>query len=209
MPLSAPAPRIAQHLRRVTYHGFKREDGLWDIEGELIDTKPYDLELARDPGHIRKAGEPVHHMWLRVTVNRDLVVQAIEGVMDARPLDGCPEALPPLQSMVGCSMSRGWRKSIQENLGSITSCTHIRELLFNLATAAFQTLAAEAFSSDDETVPPRQLGQCKGWDFNGPGVKQFYPQFYGHTPPKATTKALPTTMAVADLDRNNTPEASR
>jgi hypothetical protein len=29
------------HTRKVEYRGFEREDGLWDIEGELLDTKPH------------------------------------------------------------------------------------------------------------------------------------------------------------------------
>jgi len=36
---------------------------------------------------------------------------------------------------VGCSMARGWRQAIQKHLGGVESCTHLRELLFNLATA--------------------------------------------------------------------------
>ena len=177
MPLSPPVARTARHVRRVTYQGFEREDGLWDIEGELHDSKAEDTPFIRDPSIIRRAGEPIHHMWLRVTVNRQLVVQAIEASMDAHPLGGCPEALASIQSMVGCSMSRGWRKAIQENLGGVAGCTHIRELLFNLATAAFQSMPAVFSSVGDE--PPRHLNQCTGWDFNGPGVKEYFPQFYG------------------------------
>ncbi len=178
MPLSPPVERTAKHVRRVTYQGYQRSDGLWDIEGELHDSKSHDIEFIRDPGKIRKAGAAIHHMWLRVTINTDLEVQAIEATMDAHPLGGCPEALAALQSMVGCSMSRGWRKAIQEHLGGVASCTHIRELLFNLATAAFQTLSSEAFSTPTDGEPPRHLGQCTGWDFRGEGVKEFYPQFY-------------------------------
>ena len=28
-------------------------------------------------------------------------------------------------------------------------------------------------------TPPRHLGQCTGWDFEGNGVKEYFPQFYG------------------------------
>ena len=180
MPLSSPAPRTARHVRRVTYQGYEREDGLWDIEGELHDSKPQDLPSLRYPDGVRRAGDPIHHLWLRVTVDRDLVVRAIESAMDAHPLAGCTQAQRALQAMVGCSMARGWRQSIQTHLGGVASCTHLRELLFNLATATFQSVDSAFQSQGDK--PPRHLGQCTGWDFHGQAVKEHYPQFYGHTP---------------------------
>ena len=181
MPLPDPAPRQPMHTRRVTYQGFLRDDGLWDIEGELHDSKAYDATSFRDATKQRLAGEPIHHMWLRVTVNRQLVVQAIDVAMDSHPLKGCTEAKAALQLMVGCSMARGWRQAIQKHLGGVASCTHLRELLFNLATAAFQSVPA-VFSSGNPDEPPRHLGQCTGWDFNGNGVKEYFPQFYGRAP---------------------------
>ena len=179
MSLIPPAPRTPQHHRRVHYHGYERTDGLRDIEGELHDSKMHDAP-AFLTGGIRRAGEPIHHMWLRVTVNHELVVQTIEVAMDTHPLKDCPQSEPALQALVGCSMARGWRKAIQQHLGGVASCTHLRELLFNLATAAFQTLPA-AFGTVPDNEPPRHLGQCKGWAFDGNGVKEYFPQFYSRT----------------------------
>ena len=45
-------------------------------------------------------------MWLRVTIDRQLVVHAIEAAMDAHPLQDCPQARPALQGMVGTCMAR-------------------------------------------------------------------------------------------------------
>lgn len=177
MPLSAPFPRKASHIRRVTYQGYEREDGLWDMEAELHDSKAHDMPSFRHQG-VRLAGDPIHHMWLRVTIDRQLVVHAIEAAMDAHPLQDCPQARPALQGMVGACMARGWRQAIAQHMGGVASCTHLRELLFNMATAAFQTLPA-AFGGGDPDTPPRHLGQCTGWDFEGNGVKEYFPQFYG------------------------------
>lgn len=177
MPLSAPVPRKTSHIRRVTYQGYEREDGLWDIEAELHDSKAHDMPSFRHQG-VRLAGDPIHHMWLRVTIDRQLVVHAIEAAMDAHPLQDCPQARPALQGMVGACMARGWRQAIAQHMGGVASCTHLRELLFNMATAAFQTLPA-AFGGGDPDTPPRHLGQCTGWDFEGNGVKEYFPQFYG------------------------------
>ncbi len=44
MPLSPPAPREPIHPRHVVCSGFRRADGLWDIEGHLTDVKSYDFD---------------------------------------------------------------------------------------------------------------------------------------------------------------------
>jgi len=40
-PESKPVAREKLHHRSVVCQGFKRADGLWDIEAELVDTKTY------------------------------------------------------------------------------------------------------------------------------------------------------------------------
>lgn len=177
MPLSPPSsPRTLQHTRTVVYRGYQREDGLWDIEGELQDVKPIATRNLRTGG-MRPAGTPIHHMWLRVTMNSKLVVQAIETSMDSVPVAECPHAAAALQKMVGCSMGRGWRQAIQHHLGGVASCTHLRELLFNLATATFQSIP-ESFATTDPDEPPRYLDQCVGWDRRGSTVRDHFPRFY-------------------------------
>ena len=196
MPLSPIPDRTPKHMRDVRFRSFERADGLWDIEGELIDTKAYDLVLSGE--RKRKAGEAIHHMWIRCTITTELEVKAIEVAMDAHPLGDCPMALPAMQKMVGSSMARGWRKAIDTHLGNVAGCTHMRELLFNMATAAFQSVH-QAFISTDPSQPPRHLGQCTGWDFNGSGVASIYPQFIGwKNPPKAKAGEAPAAAATTE-----------
>ena len=177
MPLSPPVARSHLHDRHVVFRGYRRDDGLWDIEAELRDTKtapPFEI-----PGEGRwAAGQPIHGMAIRLTVDSDTVVHAIEVAMDHFPHGPCPQAMAPMQRMVGSRLARGWRRAIKQHLGGIQGCAHLRELLFNMATAAFQTLPA-AFGGGDPDTPPRHLGQCTGWDFEGNGVKEYFPQFYG------------------------------
>ena len=71
-PLSAPVERKHLHTRRYEFQGYQRTDGLWDIEGRMTDTKTYGF-----PNEWRgeiKADEPIHDMWLRLTLDDDLVV---------------------------------------------------------------------------------------------------------------------------------------
>jgi hypothetical protein len=82
-----------------------------------------------------------------------------------------------MQRMVGCTLGAGWRKAIEKNLGGVQGCTHLRELLFNMATVAFQTIQG-AFTSPDPTKPPPHLGRCHAWDLEGPLVERQYPVFF-------------------------------
>ena len=45
MALPTPAPRKLSHTRQVMLHGYQREDGLWDIEAHMRDTKPFAFEV--------------------------------------------------------------------------------------------------------------------------------------------------------------------
>ena len=194
MSLPAPAPRRHLHTRAVTYQGYLREDGLWDIEGELSDTKAYAFDMA-ERGHMAP-GVPVHGMAIRVTIDDKMKIHAVAASMDFTPYGECGRGEDPMQRMVGHSMGPGWRQTIERELGGIQGCTHMRELLFNLATAAYQTvfpwrerekeLAGQ--TSEQRDKPPHHLGRCIAWDFNGPVVAQVYPQFAGWVPLKKREK---------------------
>src|SRR3954469_18242502 len=70
MPLSPPAPREMLHRRAIDIRGWKRADGLYDIEAYLEDTKAYPFEND-DRGTILP-GEPLHGLFLRLTVNEEM-----------------------------------------------------------------------------------------------------------------------------------------
>lgn len=161
------------HERRVTFRGYRRDDELWDIEAELRDSKPFEFEIRGE--RTWAPDEPIHGMAIRLTVDSDLVVRGIEVAMDHVPHAPCPEAAATMQRMVGCSLMRGWRRAIDERLGGVQGCAHLRELLFNMATAAFQTLVQATPSSDQ---PPPFLGKCLTWDFDGPTVEKIFPMFH-------------------------------
>jgi hypothetical protein len=188
MPLPTPAARTHLHTRAVTYRGYLREDGLWDIEGEMSDVKAYAADMSeRGP---MPPGTPVHGMAIRVTVDDTMTIREIATAMDFTPFAECQQGTDPMQRMVGACMGPGWRQAIERALGGIKGCTHLRELLFNMATAAYQTvfpyqqhqrnLAGAA--PDATTEPPYHLGRCIAWDFNGPVVQRHYPQFAGWQP---------------------------
>ena len=63
---SSPVARQLIHTREIKTQVFRRDDGLWDIEASLIDTKAKDFPLASG---VKSAGEPIHHMILTLTID--------------------------------------------------------------------------------------------------------------------------------------------
>lgn len=190
MPLPAPQAREHLHTRAVVYRGYLREDGLWDIEAEMTDTKTYALDRS-ERGDM-PPGTPIHGMAIRATVDDQMTIREISTAMDHTPFGECRQGTDPMQQMVGATMGPGWRQAIEKALGGIKGCTHLRELLFNMATAAYQTVPVyrerqrrqSGVPEAENAAPPYHLGKCLAWDFNGPVVQRHYPKFAGWQPLK-------------------------
>jgi hypothetical protein len=183
--LGAPAPRTHVHTRSVDYRGYRRDDGLWDIEAVLTDVKTYD-QRTPDRG-VLPAGEPVHAMAIRLTVDDDMKITDVAVGMPSAPFAECQQAKPPMSRLIGCVLGSGWRKAIEHALGGIQGCAHLRELLFNMATVAYQTIPLyrmhlRRLAGKPDLVPkrpPPHIGKCLAWDFEGEVVKRHAPQFIG------------------------------
>jgi hypothetical protein len=184
MPLSAPAPRRHLHTRRIACEGYEREDGLWDIEARIVDTKTYAVE---EPFRgARASGMPVHDMQLRLTLDRDMVVRGIEVTTNDAPYDACPSVSPNYQALVGAKVGAGWRRAVTEAVGRTKGCTHITELLMPAATVAFQTMgswpkagdAASPALSEHPGKKPYFVDACKAWASDGDVVKKLFPLHY-------------------------------
>lgn len=139
--LSTPQEREQLHTRNITCQAFRRNDGLYDIEGEMRDRKHYDF-----PNDLRgtvNALEPYHHMQVRLTVDSNLIVVAAEAITLAGPFRVCPDAALNVSGMVGVQIGPGWRRACQKAIGGPAGCTHITELMGPMATTALQTIFGE------------------------------------------------------------------
>jgi Protein of unknown function (DUF2889) len=178
MPLSPPAPREAIHTRRVEVRGYRRADGLWDIEGHLADTKTYPFR-NKDRGEV-KAGEPVHDMWLRLTIDDEMTVQAVEAATEASPYAVCGAITPNFQRLVGLRIGPGLRGKVKDRLGGTEGCTHLVELIWPIATAAYQTILPlkESERRAGARKRPAILDTCHALASDGEVVKTHWPEFY-------------------------------
>ena len=154
--LSPAVPREAVHKRQINCNGFVRADGLYDIEAELTDHKTYDF-----PSDFRGTVTPdlaVHHMVLRITIDRDRVIQHAAAITITGPYAICPTANAVFDNLVGLQIGPGWRRKVQAAIGGRHGCTHITELLGPVATIAYQTLYGE------EARQKRQSGTLSDQD---------------------------------------------
>jgi hypothetical protein len=186
--LPEPVSREPVHTRAITTRGFLRADGLWDLEAELVDTKAYSTTTNGDRS--RAAGEPVHRMHIRLTIDDTLIVRAAVAAMSNTPFDECTPAADPFGGLVGAKIGPGWRKQIDAAMGGVRGCTHLRELLGVMATVAFQTVPGyrrhqrllRGEAPLVATEPDHQMGKCLSWDFDGPVIARIAPQFIGYRP---------------------------
>jgi len=206
MALSEPVKREAMHTRRIEVQGFLREDGLLDVDARLVDTKPY--TFANEQSGEVPAGRPLHEMLVRMTVDEHLVIVGCEAVTLHSPYAHCGGGAENMGMLVGLALKAGFLKGANERLRGPLGCTHIREMLQQIATVAHQTMwpvrerqqarqLAEAQRRDPSLVVRanpgeddgsiRLLNTCFAYASTGEVVRQRWPHLYteaGGTPMK-------------------------
>ena len=180
MTLSAPEEREPIHHRRIDCRGYRRADGLWDIEGHLTDVKSYPFP-NKFRGEIQP-GEPLHDMWLRLTLDDDLTVikaEAVHGCRAIRRLSGNHACI--------CQARRAEDRSRLAAPGQRRCSAACRaapiwwSCLGPLATTAYQTIQSWNAQRNPKTEtdrPPPHLNTCHALARDGEVVKEHYPRWY-------------------------------
>lgn len=176
MPLPPPSTRTRLHTRRVSYEGFRRDDGLFDLEGHLTDVKDHDYALLTG---LRPAGVPVHDMWARVTIGTDFIVRSIDVRTDGMPYEGaCDRIEAAYGKLAGASLLHGFRKTLYDAMGGVRGCSHVTELLAHAPTAAIQMFAGLRHEIEPGGDKPFQLDRCHALETTTDTVRRYYPQWY-------------------------------
>ena len=197
MPLSPPAERELLHSRDIELRGYRRADGLYDIEARLTDAKSYGF-ASHDRGYVQP-GEPVHDMWLRMTIDEERRIVACEAASDSTPYTICPSAAPNFSILAGLQIKPGFLKEATKRVGGAVGCTHLRELLQQIATTAYQTIdparaAREAEAKGELHKPgsdkldaeiankmggaPAILNTCIAYGTASPVIQRRWPHLY-------------------------------
>jgi len=181
MPLSRPTAREPIHTRAIECKSYQRTDGLWDVEGHLTDVVTFDFPNAERG--IITAGTPVHDLWLRLTVDADIVVRDVEVAMDAAPYGICAAVAPAFAALKGLRVGPGWNRQVREKVGGVQGCTHLVDLLRPVATVAFKTVrkatnkstAVGTAGTDDS---PSQINTCHALASDSHVVRERWPDRY-------------------------------
>jgi hypothetical protein len=190
--LSVPVPRDAQHFRNYQFAGYRRADGLFDIEGRMTDAKSYSFP-SEWRGRVQE-GQPIHDMRIRLTLDEQFIIRDVECVTAAGPYEICPAVTPAFAALKGERVGRGWSRILREKFGGRNGCVHHVEMLRAMATVAFQTLygwqerrkretgqSSSEGPPSPETAPGRKPGfidSCHALASDGEVVRTHFPQFY-------------------------------
>ncbi len=177
MPLSDPKrPREKVHTRRIVVEGYRRDDGCLELDAMLEDVKDVDYPLASG---LRAAGDPVHRMRVRITLDAAFNITDAEACSDRVPYPGgCDLIGPAYRRLIGLNLLRGFRQTVGEMFADVRGCTHLTEMLLSLPTAAIQTYATFQRDNADGGDKPFQLDRCHALETSSETVRRYYPRWY-------------------------------
>lgn len=177
---SQQVTREALHFRRIDMKGWRRSDGLFEVEGQLTDSKASHF-VPRSGGKEVRAGDPIHDMVVRLVFDQDLWVRGVETASQAYPYAQCPEGGRALQALVGLRMTSGWGREVRSRIGGALSCTHLVEMLVPMATVAHQSLSYLIGTRPerlDAEGRPLKIDSCYAYAAERDLVKMHWPEYH-------------------------------
>ena len=169
------------HTREVVCHGYRRADGLYDIEGRLRDLS---VEGTWMIFHGLEAGEAIHDMRLVLTIDTDLVIHRAEAFMDSTATPYCGPAAEVYGRLAGLKIGPGFRQAAKARVGGVIGCTHLTELLGPMGTTAMQTMFSELREAKRQRggafpegpLPrPVVIDTCRAYRADSPATERIWP----------------------------------
>ena len=191
MPLSPPAARTKLHTRTIVIDGYEREDGNFDVEAHLTDVKTY--SFASDLRGQVQPGEPLHDMFVRLTFDDRMTIIAAEAVTETGPYAICGGGAASYANLVGLRIRPGFLREANARMAGPNGCTHLREMLQEIATTALQTMwpvrarrnktetpeeAAAREQANHARDAARMLNTCHAYSGEREVVQQRWPHLY-------------------------------
>jgi hypothetical protein len=166
------------HCRSIKITGYMRSDGLFEVEGRLLDNKPFDFKPVSG-NRVIAAGEPIHHMGVRIVFDETMTVRDVIAVADAVPYADCRGGPATLKSLIGLSMTSGWSAETRKRLSGASSCVHLAGLMGPMAAAAFQSMTVLRLRQADSAGGHKpNVDSCLAYSRHGELIRTRYPTFY-------------------------------
>ncbi|WP_342625548.1 DUF2889 domain-containing protein [Pseudomonas alkylphenolica] len=181
---STSVTRQLLHTRNVTCTGYLRSDGLFEIEGRLLDTKGRETEM---PFATLQAGDALHQMHIVMTVDADLVIQHVEARSEVVPTPYCAQISHAYAALKGLKVGVGFNNQVAERVGGIQGCTHLTGLLGSMATTLIQTTAPvirermrlrQAREGGSDKPRHWVIDTCHAYRSDGEVVRMLWPTHY-------------------------------
>ena len=177
MPLSDPAPRRLLHRRAIELLGYARDDGLFEVEASLTDTKSYPFR-NHDRGEINP-GTPLHHMLTRMTFDSAMLIHRFEAATEFRAVFRLSGRSAQFRVAGRADHRARLHAGGDERIGGVKGCTHLRELLGQMGTVALQTVVNQRMERNRTTVTrPAQLNTCLAYEDGGVVARRVWPEYY-------------------------------
>lgn len=160
--------------------GWKRSDGLYEVEGRVTDRKPYAF-TSPSGTKVVPANEPIHDMGVKLVFDSEMLVHEVCAFTESAPYDDCISAGKTLQVLKGLRIAGGWGSEVRRRLGGAQSCTHLMEILIPMATAAYQSLTLVRTGRPDVLAAdgkPVKVDSCYAYAADRGVVMRRWPNFY-------------------------------
>ncbi len=180
MPLPDSLEREEIHQRQITMRAYRRVDGLYEIEGRVVDNKPIEF-VAPLTNRVLAPGQSIHDLWIRLVIDDEFLIHDVIASSDATPFGICKQAPPTLEVMKGERIGAGWSKLVRSKLKGAASCTHLMELLGPMATTAYQALWPVVRTRPDPLDAngrPTKIDSCYAYASNREVTLKLWPKFY-------------------------------
>jgi hypothetical protein len=165
------------HHRQIDLRFFERVDGLFEVEGRLLDRKTHPFRRLLQ-NRDTPAGTPLHDIAVRLVIDENLLVHDASATLTASPFDLCRGAADTLAPLKGLRIGAGWNKRVRELLGGAASCTHIMEILGPMATTVFQGLAPRRLArlaQPDSEEQKSRIDSCYAYGRDREVVARLWP----------------------------------
>jgi len=178
------------HTRTITCKAYRRRDGLWEIDGTVCDEKAQQVPFRSRPPV--PAGGIMHLLSLKLVIDNDYTIREAQANSSVVPWPDCGGTDQSYSKLAGLRIGPGFNKKVRELLGGALGCTHLTDLLGEVANTYFQASWPErtarqwSLAADPRKWPDQStlsfVGQCHAWRRDSDTLRQEYPELVEDKP---------------------------